>query len=252
MRGMSPSRQHQGTEAGLGMGVRVTEIIVRYEDKVIERVITEKKRINIGRNSDNDIVLDNRGISRKHAMIEINPANSVIIDNESLNGTFVNNRRVEEEVLHDGDTITIGKYTLVFRPNAGAEAKLSDLDGTMTLNTRKHREQVEIDRRDREVVARSGGVAVLMGEKNAPVGEVRLSGATLTFGKADFVNVKIAGWFIPDIQAKIGFENGQYVLTNVGNRNKTRVNGEPVDKVTLKNADIVQIGRSVFRFVAGS
>lgn len=230
----------------------MTEIIVRYEDKVIERVITEKKRISIGRNSDNDIVLDNRGVSRKHAMIEINPANSVIIDNESLNGTFVNNRRVEEEILHENDTITIGKYTMVFRPNSASEAKLSDLDGTMTLNTRKHREQVETDRRDREVVARSGGVAVLMGEKNSPVEEIRLSGGTLTFGKAGFVNVKIAGWFLPDIQAKVAFENNQYVLMNVGNRSKTRVNGEPVEKVTLKNADIIQIGTTVFRFVAGN
>ena len=230
----------------------MTEIIVRYEDKVIERVITEKKRLSIGRNSDNDIVLDNRGVSRKHAMIEINPANSVIIDNESLNGTFVNNRRVEEEILHEGDTITIGKYTMVFLCNSASEAKLSDLDGTMTLNTRKHREQVEGDRRDREVMARSGGVAVLMGEKNAPVEEIRLSSGTLTFGKAGFVNVKISGWFMPDIQAKIGFENGQYVLMNVGSRSKTRVNGEPVDKITLKNADIVQIGSTVFRFVAGN
>jgi pSer/pThr/pTyr-binding forkhead associated (FHA) protein len=231
----------------------MTEIIVRYEDKVIERIITEKKRISIGRNSDNDIVLDNRGVSRKHAMIEINPANTVIIDNESLNGTFVNNRRVEEEILHDGDTITIGKYTLLLRPNAAGEVKLSDLDGTMTLNTRKHREQVETDRRDREIVARSGGVAVLLGEKNAPEEEIRLQGATLTFGKADFVNVKVAGWFLPDIQAKVGMENGQYVITNVGNRSRTRVNGEPVEsKMTLKNADIVQIGGSVFRFVAGN
>ncbi|HWO56989.1 MAG TPA: FHA domain-containing protein [bacterium] len=230
----------------------MTEIVVRYEDKVIERVITEKKRISVGRNSDNDIVLDNRGVSRKHAVIEINPNNCVIIDNESLNGTFVNNRRVEEEILNDGDTITIGKYSLVFRPNVEPETKLSDLDGTMTLNTRKHREQVEADRRDREIVARSGGVAVLMGEKNAPTDEIRLAGGTLTFGKAGFCNVKVAGWFVPDIQATLALENGHYVLSSVGHRNKTRVNGEPVDKVALKNGDLLQVGRSVFRFVAGS
>ena len=33
------------------------EIVVKYEDKVIERVVSEKKRISIGRTSDNDIVL---------------------------------------------------------------------------------------------------------------------------------------------------------------------------------------------------
>lgn len=57
------------------------EIIVRYEDKVIERVVTEKKRISIGRTNDNDIVLENRGVSRKHALIEFNNNAAVIIDN---------------------------------------------------------------------------------------------------------------------------------------------------------------------------
>ena len=66
------------------------EILVKFEDKVIEKFITEKKRITIGRTPDNDIVLDNRGVSRRHAQIEFGDNQAVIIDNESLNGTFVN------------------------------------------------------------------------------------------------------------------------------------------------------------------
>jgi len=229
----------------------MTEIVVRYEDKIIERVITEKRRISIGRNSDNDIVLDNRGVSRKHATIEINPQNAVIIDNESLNGTFVNNRRVEEEVLKDNDSISIGKYTLMFHPHASHDTKVSDLDGTMTLNTKKQRERLETDRRDRQVLARAGGGAVLIGEGDTDIEEIRLSGATVTFGKASFVNVRVSGWFVPDIQAKITPQDGQYVLTNVGHRHKTSVNGVPVDQAVLKNSDLIQVGRSVFRFVAG-
>ena len=70
------------------------EIIVRFEDKIIERVVAEKPRISIGRTTDNDIVLDNRGVSRRHALIEMGPGGqAVIIDNESLNGTFVNQRK---------------------------------------------------------------------------------------------------------------------------------------------------------------
>ena len=41
------------------------EIIVKYDNKIIEKIVTEKPRISIGRTSDNDIVLDNRGVSRK-------------------------------------------------------------------------------------------------------------------------------------------------------------------------------------------
>ncbi len=91
------------------------EIIVRFEDKVIERVVAEKPRITIGRTTDNDIVLDNRGVSRRHAMIEVGPnGQALIIDNESLNGTFVNQRKVSEEVLKNHDVISIGKYNLEF------------------------------------------------------------------------------------------------------------------------------------------
>ncbi|MBI5869122.1 MAG: FHA domain-containing protein [candidate division Zixibacteria bacterium] len=230
----------------------MAEIVVRYEDKVIERVITEKRRISIGRTSDNDIVLENRGVSRKHAVIEINPQNSVIIDNESLNGTFVNDRRVEEEILRDNDTIAIGKYTLVFHTETPHETRGADLDGTMTLETRRHREIVASDRKYREVVNRAGGRAVLMGEDGTEPAEITLGAQSVTFGHASFVNVKVKGWFIPDIQAKITPEGGQYILTSVGARGKTKLNGEPVDQATLKNSDLIQIGKSVFRFVAGS
>ncbi len=230
----------------------MAEIVVRYEDKVIERVVTEKQRISVGRTSENDIVLENRGVSRKHAMIEINPKNSVIIDNESLNGTFVNDRRVEEEILRDNDTITIGKYTLTFRIETPHDTKASDLDGTMTLNTRKQRDIMETDKRHREIVQRSGGHAVLLGEGNTVPAEIHLANTTVTFGKAPYVNVRIKGWFVPEIQASISPENGQYLLANVAGNNKTRLNGEPVDEAVLRNGDLLQIGKSVFRYVAGT
>jgi len=230
----------------------MAEIVVRYDDKVIERVVTEKRRISIGRTSDNDIVLENRGVSRKHAQIEINPQDAVIIDNESLNGTFVNDRRVDEEILRDNDTITIGKYTLTFRRETPRETKASDLDGTMTLQTKRQREILESDRRYREITRRAGGAAVLLGEANTEPREILLGETSVTFGKASYVNVRIKGWFVPAIQASIIPENGEFILTNVGGNNKTRLNREPIDEAVLKNGDIVQIGKSVFRFVAAS
>jgi len=230
----------------------MAEIVVRYEDKVIERVVTEKRRISIGRTSDNDIVLENRGVSRKHATIEINPTDAILIDNESLNGTFVNDRRVEEEVLHDEDTITIGKYTLTFRQETPHETKPTDLDGTMTLQTKRQREILQADQHYREVSQRAGGCAVLLGEGNTEPSEVRIGSAAVTFGKAAYVNVRVKGWFVPDIQAQITPNGGQHVITDVGGRGKTRVNGSPVDEAVLKNGDLVQIGKSVYRFVAGT
>jgi pSer/pThr/pTyr-binding forkhead associated (FHA) protein len=227
------------------------EIIVKYEDKIIERVVSEKKRINIGRTSDNDIVLENRGVSRRHAMIEFNDNAAVIIDNESLNGTFVNNRKITEEILRDSDTVTIGKYSLIYQTEANKEKSTAELDGTMVLNTKKQKELLHNDQVEREVVNRMGG-SVLMGEENADFSEYHIDNNVTTIGKAKFVHVHAKGFMLSGIQAKIVSENDQFMIVNLGRKGKTKVNGEPVSTTSLKNGDLIQVGKSVYKFVEGS
>lgn len=224
------------------------EIIVKYEDKIIERVVTEKKRISIGRTQDNDIVLDNRGVSRKHAQIEFNPNGTVIIDNESLNGTFVNNRRINEEFLEDKDQITIGKFNLTYRQNIERDHRISDLDGTMVLQTKRQKELLSKDRRDSEITQKVG-CSVLLGEYHVDKKEYPLEKEVNTLGKGNFVNIKARGFFLPKLQAKIVKEKDDYLLVSLGRKGLTRVNGEEVQRHRLKNDDLIQIGKSVFRFI---
>jgi ABC transport system ATP-binding/permease protein len=71
--------------------------------------------IKIGRAADNDIVISDVLASRHHATLVPTPGGTEILDNRSINGTFVNGARVESAVLHDGDTVTIGNVDLLFR-----------------------------------------------------------------------------------------------------------------------------------------
>jgi ABC transport system ATP-binding/permease protein len=71
--------------------------------------------IKIGRATDNDIVVPDVLASRHHATLVTTPSGTEILDNRSINGTFVNGARVDSAVLHDGDTVTIGNIDLVFR-----------------------------------------------------------------------------------------------------------------------------------------
>ncbi|MDD5425008.1 MAG: FHA domain-containing protein [candidate division Zixibacteria bacterium] len=227
------------------------EIIVKYEDKVIERIVTEKKRISIGRTNDNDIVLENRGVSRKHAMIEFNNNAAVIIDNESLNGTFVNNRKINEEVLRNDDVITIGKYSLVYHiETTHSGENMKNVDGTMILKTKKQKEMIENDRVEREIVGKYGG-SVLLGEENTEFSEFKLDREVTTIGKAKFVHIKARGIMLSGIQAKIVKENNSYSLINLGKSGKTKVNGEVIDNYLLKNGDYITVGKSTFKFVEG-
>ncbi|UCG62431.1 MAG: FHA domain-containing protein [Candidatus Zixiibacteriota bacterium] len=230
----------------------MAEIVVKFDDKVIERIVTEKKRLSIGRTKDNDIVLENRGVSRKHALIEFNDKAAIVIDNESLNGTFVNNRKITEEVLRDDDVITIGKYSLIYHSESSQEHDTgADFDGTMILNTKRQKKLLENDRKEKEIVSRYGG-SVLLGEDNAEFSEFKLDRDVVTIGKAKFVHIKAKGFWISPIQAKIAKENNCHVLTNLGKKGKTLVNGEPVTMCNLKNGDLVTVGRTTFKFVEGT
>jgi hypothetical protein len=71
-------------------------------------------RLSIGRRPDADIFLDDVTVSRDHALL-IRRADGYHLDDcGSLNGTYVNRRRVESVRLEDGDELQIGKYKLSF------------------------------------------------------------------------------------------------------------------------------------------
>ena len=68
----------------------------------------------IGRSPECQIFLDDVTVSRRHAELERAGETFTIRDLGSLNGTYVNRRRIESTVLQDDDEVQIGKYRLTF------------------------------------------------------------------------------------------------------------------------------------------
>jgi len=71
--------------------------------------------IAIGRDPQNEVTLDDRRVSRRHAEIRLRLGRYTLYDLQSTNGTLVNGRRIAEVVLSDEDRITIGGAELVVR-----------------------------------------------------------------------------------------------------------------------------------------
>jgi hypothetical protein len=72
------------------------------------------ERVTIGRHPAAAIFLDDVTVSRDHAYLLREGDEWAIVDEGSLNGTYVNRHRDERAVLSDGDEIQIGKYKLTF------------------------------------------------------------------------------------------------------------------------------------------
>ena len=80
-----------------------------------EHFSPQTDRTTIGRSPDNDIFLDDVTVSRKHAVLVQTGGEIQIEDLGSLNGTFVNRRRIDSAArLESGDEVQIGKYRLSF------------------------------------------------------------------------------------------------------------------------------------------
>ena len=71
-------------------------------------------RMSIGRTPDAGVFLDDVTVSRNHALLVRRQDGIYIDDLGSLNGSYVNRRRIESHCLADGDEIQIGKYKLSF------------------------------------------------------------------------------------------------------------------------------------------
>ena len=72
------------------------------------------ERTRIGRSPECEIFLDDVTVSRNHAVLLDRGGRFTIEDQGSLNGTYVNRRRVDSAELADGDELQIGKYRLIF------------------------------------------------------------------------------------------------------------------------------------------
>ncbi len=104
-----------GGDAFDDFGIKGPALVVRSGGgRVGETFHTDADLTTIGRSPDCGIFLDDVTVSRKHAVLSQRDSVFTIEDQGSLNGTFVNRKRVESAQLEDGDELQIGKYRLTF------------------------------------------------------------------------------------------------------------------------------------------
>ena len=97
------------------IGIKGPALVVRSGGgRAGETFELSAEQTTIGRSPDCDIFLDDVTVSRNHAVLVERDRHFFVEDQGSLNGTFVNRRRIDNQELENGDELQIGKYKLTF------------------------------------------------------------------------------------------------------------------------------------------
>lgn len=204
----------------------------------------------IGRAADNDVVIDNAGVSGHHAAITRDGDSFYVEDFNSTNGVFLNGRRVAREQLSYGDEITIYKHKLKFTAvNLSTEA----IGATATNPTAFSQNQtMEVDVSQLQAILQhqQSLVTYLQQTNGKDRGHKWVfKKQIIDIGKGKDCDIQIGGWFTPKLIARICRQSDGYYLYPEKKWVKIRLNGIPIDgPVKLQNIDKLQIRNVALTF----
>src|SRR6478736_6878883 len=129
----------------------MAKLSLMFENKLVKEVPIGTRPVGIGRAPDNDLPGDNLAVSNYHARVYFEGGRLVVEDLDSLNGTFVNDLRVERATLHDGDSIWIGKHHIKvdaigdapLQYQTARKANAPMINETMVLDTKVRRDMLQ-------------------------------------------------------------------------------------------------------------
>jgi hypothetical protein len=110
----TPEDGDEPSEALEDIGIKGPALVVRSGGGRAGETFPLDGETTVGRSPDCGIFLDDVTVSRKHAILRERDGKFFIEDQGSLNGTFVNRKRVESAQLDDGDELQVGKYRLTY------------------------------------------------------------------------------------------------------------------------------------------
>lgn len=200
----------------------MAKIVIRFQSQILGEHALAPGFNTIGRLPTHPICIENLGISRNHAFIlgDIDEKMFILEDLQSLNGTYVNKKRVQKYLLKNNDVITIGQHALEYldhdfparepAPGAGLGPFLELLDSGKTLPLTKE---------------------------------------TTYFGNSSTDDIHIPGLMVGKQFASIDRKGTAWIINLLVKRfSNLKVNGEEVHSARLKEGDELDVGGVKFRF----
>lgn len=197
------------------------------------RLLLQPGILHIGRAEDNDIVLADVSVSRRHARLEVTPEGLVVEDLGSGNGTFFNGKRVDRQVLGHGDELSLDPFVLrVELAGLGAGEDTDAGDATALAGA-------EVPQARLTVVS-----AHKMAQRDFPL----QPGQPLTIGRSERNAIVLPEPASSRAHAELNFGPEGWSLRDMGSSNGTFVNAKRVKEKRLEEGDRIRIGTVELRF----
>ena len=238
----------------------MAKLSLMFEEKTVKEVPVGNRPVSIGRSPDNDLPVDNLAVSNYHARVYFEGGRLVVEDLDSLNGTFVNDLRVERATLHDGDSIWIGKHHIKVDTSGdapvpwdtGRKASAPRINETMVLDTKARRELMQQAAATGERTQFAAGrmkvpTLIVIGGRTDQK-EYMLTNKLTVIGKSSMATVKVKGWFKPPMAAQINQRDDGYYI-GPGDKMPT-VNGTAITgPVRLNDGDVIEVSGVRMNFI---
>jgi len=236
----------------------MAKLILQFREATLQEIPITKSTVTIGRVDKNDIKIENLAVSRQHAKIVQDGDRYVMEDLNSLNGTFVNEKRVGKCILRNGDEILVGKHTLVFvdeeeKPiEMRKDIDISLAEKTVILDTKKQRGLISQIEEEKPTIKEKpsdlkGGIRIISGGVGKE--DIELTKRLTIGGKGDGADIKLRGFFVGKISFIISKRPNGFFITHSGGRSIPKVNGVEVEgQRELKDRDIIDIGSTRMQF----
>lgn len=181
--------------------------------------------ITIGRHPDCVIQTTNGSVSRRHCVIRQAGDGFEIIDQKSSSGTYINNQRINQQLLKDGDEIYCGSFTLRFDAEEAGAAP--EHESVVTL--RGMLLFTDDDNIQRQIWIDDQNPQVLVGRSTEC--QIRTSDGSVSRRHSEF-----------------SCGGGVFQVQDMGSSNGTYVNGNRVNHQLLRHQDEINCGRLTIRF----
>lgn len=229
-------------------------IALKFKDQELETYpIQIGQKMTIGRKPENDIVIDNLAVSGSHAAIEGTGDGFLLLDLQSKNGTFVNEKAITSHRLAHGDLVTIGKHQLSFTyaEDEKQPAEITnDLFETMVMDTDEHRNMLNKNKKESAEAASNSQPTAALSLLAGGQGEIVISKKLFKIGKSPQSDHKIKGFFTGQTAVTISQRPSGYYLSYASGLAKPKVNGKTViTSILLKEFDIIEIGKEKMQLV---